>query len=187
MEVLRVMQACAFLTPYGEQPPPTANRFARDNMPITFVSFSLPLATMSNLDPPTVLTRGPPTDSPDQPSSPAPSPSRSPSLDQETILSESTSTRPFFNGQDSRERSEDGRGRGKGKGPERRESRWRELLTEWKLLLSLENSGSVARDHLASERTFLAYARTSLTIASTGVGTSIFVYVGNCLLSVLTL
>ncbi|KAI0754609.1 hypothetical protein C8Q80DRAFT_1066964, partial [Daedaleopsis nitida] len=35
--------------------------------------------------------------------------------------------------------------------------------------LHLENSGSVARDHLASERTFLAYARTSLTIASTGV------------------
>lgn len=36
--------------------------------------------------------------------------------------------------------------------------------------LILENSGSVARDHLASERTFLAYMRTSLTIASTGVG-----------------
>ncbi|KAI0823163.1 hypothetical protein BC628DRAFT_1291313, partial [Trametes gibbosa] len=35
--------------------------------------------------------------------------------------------------------------------------------------MTLENSGSVARDHLASERTFLAYARTSLTIASTGV------------------
>ncbi|KAF7422629.1 hypothetical protein PC9H_010785 [Pleurotus ostreatus] len=33
----------------------------------------------------------------------------------------------------------------------------------------LENSGSVARDHLASERTFLAYVRTSLAIASTGV------------------
>ncbi|KAJ6504852.1 hypothetical protein C8R47DRAFT_968347 [Mycena vitilis] len=35
--------------------------------------------------------------------------------------------------------------------------------------LVLENSGSVARDHLASERTFLAYVRTSLVIASTGV------------------
>jgi len=35
--------------------------------------------------------------------------------------------------------------------------------------LTLENSGSVARDHLASERTFLAYIRTSLAIASTGV------------------
>ncbi|KIM78477.1 hypothetical protein PILCRDRAFT_98382 [Piloderma croceum F 1598] len=35
--------------------------------------------------------------------------------------------------------------------------------------LTLENCGSVARDHLASERTFLAYVRTSLAIASTGV------------------
>ncbi|KAG6867098.1 hypothetical protein C0993_006852 [Termitomyces sp. T159_Od127] len=33
----------------------------------------------------------------------------------------------------------------------------------------LENSGSVARDHLASERTFLAYIRTSLLFASTGL------------------
>ena len=38
--------------------------------------------------------------------------------------------------------------------------------------LRLENSGSVARDHLASERTFLAYVRTSLAIASSGVGES---------------
>ncbi|KAJ6496813.1 hypothetical protein DFH09DRAFT_1205102 [Mycena vulgaris] len=37
------------------------------------------------------------------------------------------------------------------------------------LSLLLENSGSVARDHLASERTFLAYVRTSLVVASTGV------------------
>lgn len=36
--------------------------------------------------------------------------------------------------------------------------------------LRLENSGCVARDHLASERTFLAYTRTSLAIASSGVG-----------------
>jgi uncharacterized membrane protein YidH (DUF202 family) len=34
---------------------------------------------------------------------------------------------------------------------------------------TLENRGSVARDHLASERTFLAYTRTSLALASTGV------------------
>lgn len=38
----------------------------------------------------------------------------------------------------------------------------------------LENSGSVARDHLASERTFLAYVRTSLAIASSGVGESLY-------------
>lgn len=42
-------------------------------------------------------------------------------------------------------------------------------LGRWNPALTLENSGSVARDHLASERTFLAYVRTSLTIASTGV------------------
>ncbi|KAF8237125.1 hypothetical protein L208DRAFT_1248751 [Tricholoma matsutake] len=38
------------------------------------------------------------------------------------------------------------------------------------ITLTLENSGSVARDHLASERTFLAYMRTSLAFASAGVG-----------------
>ncbi|PPQ68808.1 hypothetical protein CVT24_007693 [Panaeolus cyanescens] len=35
--------------------------------------------------------------------------------------------------------------------------------------LRLKNSGSVARDHLASERTYLAYVRTSLAISSAGV------------------
>ncbi|PFH53871.1 hypothetical protein AMATHDRAFT_136537 [Amanita thiersii Skay4041] len=35
--------------------------------------------------------------------------------------------------------------------------------------LTLENSGSVARDHLASERTFLAYMRTSLGVVTAGV------------------
>jgi uncharacterized membrane protein YidH (DUF202 family) len=35
--------------------------------------------------------------------------------------------------------------------------------------LVLQNRGSVARDHLASERTFLAYVRTSLGLASAGV------------------
>ena len=38
--------------------------------------------------------------------------------------------------------------------------------------LTLENSGSVARDHLASERTFLAYVRTSLGCSTMGVGES---------------
>ena len=40
--------------------------------------------------------------------------------------------------------------------------------------LVLENTGSVARDHLANERTWLAYVRTSLSIAGTGVGVSSF-------------
>ncbi|KAG2227862.1 hypothetical protein INT45_002100 [Circinella minor] len=34
----------------------------------------------------------------------------------------------------------------------------------------LENTGSVARDHLANERTFLAWLRTSLSTISVGVG-----------------
>ncbi|KAJ3814386.1 hypothetical protein EV368DRAFT_18733, partial [Lentinula lateritia] len=42
-------------------------------------------------------------------------------------------------------------------------------MSAFKPILVLENSGSVARDHLALERTFLAYVRTSLAIASTGV------------------
>ncbi|KAF8495797.1 hypothetical protein F5888DRAFT_1615505 [Russula emetica] len=37
------------------------------------------------------------------------------------------------------------------------------------LSLTLRNTGSVARDHLSSERTFLAYVRTSLSFASAGV------------------
>jgi uncharacterized membrane protein YidH (DUF202 family) len=44
-------------------------------------------------------------------------------------------------------------------------SRWTRLFA-----LSLQNTGSVARDHLSSERTWLAYVRTSLSIASAGVG-----------------
>ncbi|RPA84487.1 hypothetical protein BJ508DRAFT_197174, partial [Ascobolus immersus RN42] len=35
--------------------------------------------------------------------------------------------------------------------------------------MELENKGSVARDHLALERTFLAWLRTSLAFASIGV------------------
>jgi hypothetical protein len=46
------------------------------------------------------------------------------------------------------------------------------LRTTLSPTLMLVNSGSVARDHLASERTFLAYVRTSLAMASMGVGES---------------
>ncbi|GLB42264.1 putative protein with domain of unknown function (DUF202) [Lyophyllum shimeji] len=38
-----------------------------------------------------------------------------------------------------------------------------------RVAVSLRNSGNVARDHLACERTFLAYMRTSLMIATAGV------------------
>ncbi|KAH7337049.1 hypothetical protein B0J17DRAFT_574079 [Rhizoctonia solani] len=43
------------------------------------------------------------------------------------------------------------------------------LVDRYSPRMVLENSGSVARDHLANERTWLAYVRTSLAIASTGV------------------
>lgn len=36
--------------------------------------------------------------------------------------------------------------------------------------VTLQNTQSVARDHLANERTFLAWVRTGLTFASVGVG-----------------
>jgi hypothetical protein len=46
------------------------------------------------------------------------------------------------------------------------------LPVPFSISLVLQNTGSVARDHLASERTFLAYVRTSLSFASAGVGRS---------------
>ncbi|ORZ00710.1 hypothetical protein BCR43DRAFT_485671 [Syncephalastrum racemosum] len=52
--------------------------------------------------------------------------------------------------------------------------RWFERMSDWidqhSASLYLENTGSVARDHLANERTFLAWLRTSLSTISVGVG-----------------
>ncbi len=47
----------------------------------------------------------------------------------------------------------------------------RMALDPFHVRLILANTGSVARDHLSLERTFLSYVRTSLAIASAGVGT----------------
>ncbi|KAI5283741.1 hypothetical protein KEM54_001894 [Ascosphaera aggregata] len=49
------------------------------------------------------------------------------------------------------------------------QSSWIRSLREQFTSLELENKGSVARDHLALERTFLAWLRTSLAFASIGV------------------
>ncbi|RDL34543.1 uncharacterized protein BP5553_07671 [Venustampulla echinocandica] len=45
---------------------------------------------------------------------------------------------------------------------------WARILSEYGSI-ELENKGSVARDHLALERTFLAWLRTSLAFASIGI------------------
>ena len=46
---------------------------------------------------------------------------------------------------------------------------WYKRIAEKYGSISLENKGSVARDHLALERTFLAWLRTSLAFASIGI------------------
>ncbi|SPQ18670.1 9b8a2b4a-7d43-49fa-b36d-c2d695111018 [Thermothielavioides terrestris] len=62
-------------------------------------------------------------------------------------------------------------GESESRGRQRRQQdvpRWKRTLRYFQSI-ELENKGSVARDHLALERTFLAWLRTSLAFASIGI------------------
>lgn len=54
-------------------------------------------------------------------------------------------------------------------GKEEQKPSWLKRVAEKYGSVALENKGSVARDHLALERTFLAWLRTSLAFASIGI------------------
>ncbi|KAJ8496982.1 hypothetical protein ONZ51_g818 [Trametes cubensis] len=141
--------------------------------------------TTSHLQPTAVLSKEPAKDTPEHPPSPPPSrqgtcsslgpedPFRDPqgsherhgcSPDQQPSYTDGVPFAPVFTDDSDEPRTTTC------KAQSRAAPRWKELLRRGKLLLALENSGSVARDHLASERTFLAYVRTSLTLSSAGVG-----------------
>ncbi|KAJ0121154.1 hypothetical protein J7T55_008316 [Diaporthe amygdali] len=67
--------------------------------------------------------------------------------------------------------AQNGRGQENGNGAagdKEEQAWWRATLANFGSI-ELENKGSVARDHLALERTFLAWLRTSLSFASIGV------------------
>ncbi|KAI8356763.1 hypothetical protein EDC96DRAFT_597228 [Choanephora cucurbitarum] len=49
-------------------------------------------------------------------------------------------------------------------------SRIIEFFATHSLSITLENKGNTARDHLANERTYLAWFRTSLTLVTLGIG-----------------
>nr|GAT46635.1 predicted protein [Mycena chlorophos] len=99
---------------------------------------------------------------------------RTPLLPQRTSAASNTSTRPNLNTVRSWPSSYSHRSSNNAdeseeslKDPDSEGRRAASVLHEVSLLL--ENRGTVARDHLASERTFLAYVRTSLAVAAAGV------------------
>ncbi|KAI8329585.1 hypothetical protein BD560DRAFT_361109, partial [Blakeslea trispora] len=49
-------------------------------------------------------------------------------------------------------------------------SRIVDFYAHYSLSINLENKGNTARDHLANERTYLAWFRTSLTLVTLGIG-----------------
>ncbi|KAL8692127.1 MAG: hypothetical protein Q9218_002795 [Villophora microphyllina] len=66
-----------------------------------------------------------------------------------------------------RARQKSGQSEPEGEGKDN-EGWWKDMVDKYGSI-ELENKGSVARDHLALERTFLAWLRTSLAFASIGV------------------
>ncbi|KIX05428.1 uncharacterized protein Z518_06300 [Rhinocladiella mackenziei CBS 650.93] len=75
---------------------------------------------------------------------------------------------PSSSRSDAAHEEEGGREREDG-GKKQPRSPWFKKMVEKYGAVSLENKGSVARDHLALERTFLAWLRTSLAFASIGI------------------
>ncbi|PYH79165.1 hypothetical protein BO82DRAFT_356765 [Aspergillus uvarum CBS 121591] len=103
------------------------------------------------------------------------------------IVSNSDSSRRNYQSTEGLRNRETGSVNGHAEIPERRDARatsdqqapqsdaeephtsWYRRMAEKYGSLELENKGSVARDHLALERTFLAWLRTSLAFASIGI------------------
>ncbi|GJN68710.1 hypothetical protein PLIIFM63780_001104 [Purpureocillium lilacinum] len=89
-----------------------------------------------------------------------------PQVDEDDELPARRSTRRSSRGSTNGPSDSNGR---PGKGDDKEElTWWRKPLGTFQSI-ELENKGSVARDHLALERTFLAWLRTSLAFASIGI------------------
>ncbi|KAG2415193.1 hypothetical protein HFD88_006384 [Aspergillus terreus] len=112
----------------------------------------------------------------------APDPGQPQPVDEVTpIVSNSDTSRRRYNSTDGLQNGNSGPGNGRVKSPsaqpgsdaqsntDEHRASWYSRLADRYGSLELENKGSVARDHLALERTFLAWLRTSLAFASLGI------------------